>query len=126
MDGILDWYLLGVVTGLGVAEGTAGLGMRRRRLFLLASVATALAAIAIVALALPLWALVLFAAAGVVTRFALRRLSVDALPAAFLAAAAIAALPALGYLLAGATPVVGARLGRKGSRYAGLRILAKD
>jgi hypothetical protein len=44
-----------------------------------------------------------------------------------LALAALAFVPALGYLEAAAVPLVGGRLRRRaGSRYAGLRILARD
>lgn len=89
---------------------------------------TAVAAVAIGARALPYWA---WAAAwigasalGVVS---LRRLSPAALPAATLAAALLAFVPAAGYLEALAAPVVGWRLRRRaGGRYAGLRVLAKD
>jgi hypothetical protein len=49
------------------------------------------------------------------------------LPAAVLGAAALAVVPALGYVEAVAAPLLGQRLSRRAdSRYAGLRILAKD
>ncbi|MGH3005973.1 MAG: hypothetical protein ACRDOS_08775, partial [Gaiellaceae bacterium] len=58
---------------------------------------------------------------------ALRRLSLDALPAAVLGSLLLAAVPAAGYLAAVVAPVAGARLGRRAaSRYAGLRVLARD
>jgi hypothetical protein len=39
----------------------------------------------------------------------------------------VAAIPAPGYVAVVATPVAGARLGRRADkRYAGLRVLAKD
>lgn len=124
MDGLLDWYLLGVVSGLGVAAGLAA----RRGLVL--SVAGALAlggAAAIVIAALPLWTFAVLAAAAVVGRVALRPLSAEAVPAAFVAVLLLAAVPALGYLEALVSPVAGRRLGRRaGTRYAGLRILARD
>jgi hypothetical protein len=65
--------------------------------------------------------------AALVSFAALRRLSPAALPAAALGALVLAAIPALGYIAAVATPVAGARLGRRAeARYAGLRVLAKD
>ena len=84
MDGFLDWYWLGVLLGLGVADGVIGREVRRPLL------GTA--------------SLALFAASIV-----------------------IAFVPALGYALAVVAPIAGVRLGRRaGSRFAGLRVLAKD
>ena len=58
---------------------------------------------------------------------ALRRLSPAARLVAALATAAIAFVPALGYALAVGAPIAGVRLGRRASsRFAGLRVLAKD
>jgi hypothetical protein len=46
---------------------------------------------------------------------------------ATLATGLLAFVPAVGYALAALAPLAGARLGRRaGTRYAGLRILAKD
>src|ERR671936_447700 len=59
MDGILDWYWLGVVVGLGVPPGAAFL--RGPIVYVLAAAATLAIAVIIVALALPAWA---FGAAG--------------------------------------------------------------
>ena len=68
-----------------------------------------------------------FAVALVVAFVSLRRLSMEAIPAAILAAVVAAAVPLLGYAAVVATPFAGARLGRRAeSRHAGLRILAKD
>jgi hypothetical protein len=127
VEGILDWYLLGVVVGLGVTAGAAATGVRGRFAYGILALAAAAGAVVVDVLALPWWALLAFAAAALAGWFALRRLSADALPAALLACVVLTALPALGYLAAVAVPFAGARLGRKaGSRHAGLRVLAKD
>jgi hypothetical protein len=126
MDGFLDWYWLGVLLGLGVADGVVGREVRRP---VLGTVALALlgAAVVIALLGLAWWGLLAFAGAALVTWLALRRLSAAARMIAALSVAALAFLPALGYVLAVAAPAAGVRLGRRaGSRYAGLRILAKD
>lgn len=127
MDGVLDWYLLGVTAGLGAAGGTAAAGARRQTVYGAVAFAALGGAVAVTVLALPWWALAFTGGAAVLAWLGLGRLSLDALPAAVLAAVALALVPALGYLLGVAAPVAGARLGRKaGSRYAGLRVLAKD
>jgi hypothetical protein len=126
MDGLLDWYWLGVLLGLGVADGAAG---REARRAVLGTVSLALfaAAIVIALVALAWWGLVAFAGATLVSWAALRRLSHPARLVATLSSALLAFVPALGYVLAAVAPVAGARLGRRASsRYAGLRILAKD
>jgi hypothetical protein len=126
VDGLLDWYLLGVAAGLALA---AGLGARATRApaLLTGALLAALGALAVVAFALELWAFAVPAVAGLVGRWSLRGLTAAALPAAFLGAAALAAVPVLGYLEVLAAPVLGRRLAsRAGTRYAGLRILAKD
>jgi uncharacterized membrane protein YwzB len=123
VEGLLDWYLLGVVIGLAVPAGLAAF----RKLATLGSAAVVGAAVAIVALALPWWALGAFAVSGLLAWFFLRHLSSAAVPAAFLMTALVALVPALGYALPALAPVAGGRLGRQaGSRYAGLRILARD
>lgn len=127
MDGILDWYLLGVAAGLGVTNGVAVSGALRRAVYGLLALAAVAAAVAVTALALPWWALLVFAGAALLAWTAFRRLSLEALPAAVVGSVVLAAVPALGYLAAAAAPVAGARLGRRvGSRYAGLRVLARD
>jgi hypothetical protein len=127
MDGLLDWYLLGVVLGLGVTAGVAAVGGRGRFAYAILALAAVAGAVVVDVLALPWWALLAFAGAALAAWVGLRRLSVDALPAALLACVVLTALPALGYVAAVAVPVAGARLGRRAeSRYAGLRVLAKD
>jgi hypothetical protein len=126
MDGFLDWYWLGVLLGLGVADGVIGREVRRPLLGT-ASLALFAAAIVIAFLALEWWVLLAFVVAVLVSWLALRRLSPAARLVAALAAAAIAFVPALGYALAVGAPIAGVRLGRRASsRFAGLRVLAKD
>jgi hypothetical protein len=127
LDGFLDWYLLGVVAGLGVTGGAAGAGALRRLVYGALALAAAGAAVLVTALALPWWALGIFALVALASFVALRRLSPAALPAALAGSVVLAAVPALGYLLAAAAPAAGARLARRaGTRHAGLRVLAKD
>jgi hypothetical protein len=126
VDGLLDWYLLGVVAGLGVSDGVIGTAARRPLLGLV-FVLLGTIAVVVAVVALPLWAIAVFAAVTLASWFLLRRLSPDARLLAALGAAALAAVPALGYALVALAPVAGARLrGRAASRYAGLRVLAKD
>jgi hypothetical protein len=125
VDGLLDWYLLGVVAGLGVPAGVTL--FRWRRLTALAWTAALGVAIVVVALALPAWAIAVFVASGLLAWISFRRLSPAAVPAAYIGAAALAFVPALGYLLPAVSPFAGARLSRRAdSRFAGLRVLAKD
>lgn len=126
MEGWLDWYWLGVLLGLGAADGVIGREVRRPVLGT-ASLAFFAGAIVIALVALEWWGLAAFVVAALVTWLALRRLSTAARLVAALATAALAFVPLLGYGLAAAAPLVGIRLGRRaGSRYAGLRVLAKD
>lgn len=126
MNGWLDWYLLGLVAGLGVADGALG-RQALRPLFAVPALAFAAGAIAISLLALEWWALLVFVAAASISWIAFRRLSPAARPLAALAAAGIALVPLLGYALVLLVPLAGARLGRRAdTRYAGLRVLAKD
>jgi hypothetical protein len=105
VDGWLDWYLLGVVVALVFAA----------------------AAVAIALLTLEWWAILVFVGAALVSGLAFRRLSPAARPLAALVAVGIALVPLLGYALVVAVPLAGARLGRRAeTRYAGLRVLAKD
>jgi hypothetical protein len=127
VDGILDWYLLGVVFGLGIVAGIGMAGAGRRPAWALVTLAADAVGVLVVLLALPFWALIALLAAGMVGYFSLRRLSPEALPAAVVAGVALAAIPALGYVAAALAPVAGERLSRRASeRYAGLRVLAKD
>ena len=126
MDGFLDWYLLGVLLGLGVAAGI--IGREGRRPFLgVISLALLATAIVIALVGLAWWGLAAFAGAGAVSGYALRRLSAAARLLGSLVATGLALLPVVGYALAVAAPLAGIRLGRRAeSRYAGLRVLAKD
>jgi hypothetical protein len=126
MDGLLDWYWLGVLLGLGVTGGAIGRHVALP-VFGAASLATLAAAIVIALLALEWWGLPAFAAAALLAWAAFRRLSRSARLAASLVTAVLAFVPAAGYALVLLAPLAGARLGRRaGSRYAGLRVLAKD
>jgi hypothetical protein len=127
MDGPLDWYLLGVVLGFGVLAGVGIVGVFRSAAWAFLELAAVIPGVAIALVALPWWSLIAFAAVALLAFLGLRRLSTEALPAAALGALVLAAIPALGYLSAVATPIAGARLGRRADkRYAGLRVLAKD
>jgi len=124
VDGLLDWYWLGVVLGLGI---TAGVALGARRLSLVAFPIAALAALFIVGATLPVWAGAAFFGGAGLSALLLRTLAAGAVPAAVLLAGALAFVPGVGYLEALATPPLGARLRRRsGSRFAGLRVLAKD
>ena len=127
MDGLLDWYLVGVAVGLGVAAGVPGTRRDVNRALSVGIVlAAAIAAGAIAALATG-WAAVAALVGVAIGVFSFRHLSQAAVPAAALALAALALVPVLGYALALAAPILGRRLRRRASgRYAGLRVLAKD
>jgi hypothetical protein len=126
VDGFLDWYWLGVLLGLGVAAGVIGREGRRPFLGGIA-LAVLAAAIAIALVALAWWGLAAFLGSGLVSGYALRRLSGAARVLGSLVTTGAAFVPVLGYVLALAAPLAGIRLGRRaGSRYAGLRVLAKD
>jgi hypothetical protein len=127
MEGALDWYVLGVVFGLGVAAGAAAVGALTAPAWAALTVLAGVGALALVLALLPLWTIAAFAVALVVGFVSLRRLSAEAVPAAILGAVVLAAIPLLGYLAVLVTPLAGARLSRRAdARHAGLRILAKD
>jgi hypothetical protein len=127
MEGALDWYVLGVVFGLGVAAGAAAVGALTARAWAALTVLAGVGALALVLALLPLWTIAAFVVALVVGFVSLRRLSAEAVPAAILGAVVLAAIPLLGYLAVLVTPLAGARLSRRAdARHAGLRILAKD
>jgi hypothetical protein len=127
MDGALDWYVLGVVFGLGVAAGAAAVGALGAPAWVTLTVLAGVGALALVLAVLPWWTIAAFAVALVVAFVSLRRLSAEALPAAILGAVVLAAIPLLGYLAVVLTPIAGTRLSRRAdTRHAGLRILAKD
>jgi hypothetical protein len=123
VDGVLDWYLLGVALGLGVAAGVGRFGALAERVLAALSIAAAVAA----GYVATTWG-VAAAFLGLALALAFfRNLAREAVLAAFLALAALAFVPVLGYLEALAAPLVGRRLSRRaGDRYAGLRVLAKD
>jgi hypothetical protein len=130
VDGVLDWYLLGVATGLGVAAGVAVVWLAARgplRPLAALVLAGGIAAVVVIAVLAVGWAFVGGGAGLAIAAASVRRLAVAALPAAALAAAALAAIPLVGFAEAVLAPVLGARLGRRAeTRYAGLRVLAKD
>jgi hypothetical protein len=123
VDGVFDWYFLGIAVGLGVAAGVGRLGGLAERV--LAAVALA-AAFALGYLSSRWGAAGAFVGLGLALVF-VRILAREAVLAASLALAVLAFVPALGYVEALATPLIGRRLSRRAAdRYAGLRILAKD
>ncbi len=130
MDGLLDWYLVGVAAGLGVTAGAGALWALRGgsgRALGAAAAALALAVGVVIGVLAAFWAFVALAGAAGLALVSLRGLSAASLPAAVLGSAVVAAVPALGYLEGLAAPLLGRKLARRaGSRYAGLRILAKD
>ena len=127
MEGVLDWYVLGVVFGLGIAAGAAAVGALRAAVWVVVAVVVGVVALALVVVVLPWWTIAAFAVALAVGFVSLRRLSAEAVPAAILGAVVAAAIPLLGYLAVAAAPIAGGRLNRRAeSRHAGLRILAKD
>jgi hypothetical protein len=137
-----SWYLIGLFAGLGVALGVllsgALAGMRYGSWL---AVALGVAAGVAIGLAIESWPEALAAAggaaAGVVgcsplVRGTLRRGGTRGGTAVLLGVgglviAGLAFVPALGYVMLVATPLVGLRLRRRGDdRYHGLRILARD
>jgi hypothetical protein len=127
--GLFDWYWLGVGAGLGVAAGTAAGWIQAVGLRVLAVLAFVFAAAVgiFVTLLAAAWALAVWAGAAGLAWLALRRLAGAAFPAAFLAATVLAFVPFLGFVEAVVSPLVGGRLRRRaGTKYAGLRVLAKD
>lgn len=126
VDGLFDWYWLGVIIGLGVSDGAMGKEARRPVLAVLFAAIVALAVVlALVTIAW--WAILAFGGAALIAWYALRRLSPAARPLAAFVSAALAFVPVLGYALVAIVPLAGARLSRRAdTRYAGLRVLAKD
>jgi hypothetical protein len=137
-----DWYWIGVTVGLGAACGIALAGaLARTRLGLLAAAALGAGAGVAIGFGFFEWdeatggGLGGIAGAfgiGQVVRGALARGGTRAATSALVAGAAVvcaalAFVPVLGYAEALAAPLVGLRLRRRGgTRYAGLRILARD
>jgi hypothetical protein len=137
-----EWYWIGLCAGLGVSAGMlAAALLGAARAALLAAAALGAAAGVAIGFGLENWDEALggglaglaggFGAASIV-RGALRRGgtrggTATLVGGAALVVAAIALVPALGYLEALAAPILALRLrGRGGGRYAGLRILARD
>jgi hypothetical protein len=132
------WYWIGVAAGLGAALGVLAAGLLRDvRLALPLAVAAGGA----VGYALAEWAGAIAGAVGAVlgavgatpvVRGTLARGGTRLGTAVIVAVAALVLgglsfVPVLGYLVALAVPVLGARLRRRaGERHAGLRILARD
>ncbi len=127
MDGVWDWYFVGVAVGLGVTAGIPGLPGERGREFAVGVATVVAVAAGVIAALVTLWAVLGTLAGLALGVFSFRRLAAAAIPAATLAAGLIALVPLLGYLEALLAPLLGARLRRRADqRYAGLRILAKD
>jgi hypothetical protein len=123
LNGLLDWYLLGSALGLGVAAGAGATGRGGGRALAVLAYAGAL----LIAVLAGGWVWLGPAVGLAVVLVFFRRLAREAALAAVIALAALALVPAAGYLEAAAAPLLGRRLGRRaGSRYAGLRVLAKD
>jgi hypothetical protein len=127
VDGIFDWYWLGVALGLGIAAGIPGLPREDGRTFAVAMVAAVAVVAGVIAALAVVWAVFATIAGVGIGVFSFRHLARGAVPAASLAVAALAFVPVLGYLEALLAPLLGDRLRRRASgRYAGLRVLAKD
>jgi len=127
VEGLLDWYWLGVSVGLGVAAGIPGLPRGEGQQFAVALVSFVAVAAGVIAALATIWGIFGTLAGLAVGVFSFRHLARAAIPAAGLAVAALAFVPALGYVEALLAPRLGERLRRRASgRYAGLRILARD
>lgn len=127
MDGVLDWYLLGVALGLGIAAGIPGLPRDEGRSFAVGMVTFVAIVVGVIAALWVVWAVFATLIGVAIGVFSFRRLARAAVPAASLAVAALAFVPVIGYVEAVLAPILGDRLRRRASgRYAGLRVLAKD
>jgi hypothetical protein len=123
---LIDWYGLGVALGIGVSSGAAR-RMFKRQMLMMAHFALAIPGILAAYVWLDWWAALAVIGGALIGIFSFRRLSEAAAPAASLFSLALAYVPLLGYLETLAAPVAGRRLAqRAASRYAGLRVLAKD
>ncbi len=133
-----DWYTVGILAGVGAAIGVGAMGALRR--VVVALLAAAVLSVA-VGFAFGQWDEAAGGLAGAVcgsvgaaplVAGALRRGGTRGGTAALLAlgalaGAALAFVPALGYLEAVAVPALGLRLRRRSpERHAGLRTLARD
>ncbi len=127
MDGLLDWYLLGLALGLGVAAGIPGLPREEGRGFAVGMVTVVAVVSGVIAALAVVWAVFATLIGVAVGVFSYRKLARPAVPAASLAVAGLSLVPLLGYVVAAFSPVLGERLRRRAAgRYAGLRVLAKD
>ena len=127
MDGLLDWYLLGLALGLGVAAGIPGLPREEGRGFAVGMVTVVAVVSGVIAALAVVWAVFATLVGVAVGVFSYRKLARPAVPAASLAVAGLSLVPVLGYVVAAFSPVLGERLRRRAAgRYAGLRVLAKD
>jgi hypothetical protein len=133
-----DWYTVGILIGIGAALGLAAVAFVRS---LLPAAAIAVVAAVLIGLAFGQWDEAVGGLAGAVCGAlgsaplvggALRRGGTRGgtallLGLVALVGAALAFVPALGYLEAVAVPALGVRLRRRApERHAGLRSLAKD
>jgi hypothetical protein len=133
-----DWYTVGILVGIGAALGLAAVAFVRS---LLPAAAIAVVAAVLIGLAFGQWDEAVGGLAGAVCGAlgsaplvggALRRGGTRGGTAVLLGlvalvGAALAFVPALGYLEAVAVPALGVRLRRRApERHAGLRSLAKD
>jgi hypothetical protein len=138
LDGVGDWYTIGILAGLGTATGVACTGALRRAVLGLVVAATVAVAIGF---AFFQWdeALGGFVGAacgalgsaplvsGTLRRGGTRGGTATLLALVSLVGAALAFVPVAGYLEALAVPLLGARLRRRSpDRHAGLRTLARD
>jgi hypothetical protein len=133
-----DWYTIGILVGLGAAIGVAATGALRRAPAGLAVAVVAAVAIGFVfgqldeAIGGLAGAVCGALGAGPIVGGALRRGgtrggTATLLAGAALVGAALAFVPAVGYLEAVAVPALAARLRRRApDRHAGLRTLARD
>jgi hypothetical protein len=133
-----DWYTVGILVGVGAALGLAAVAFVRS---LLPAAAIAVVAAVLIGLAFGQWDEAVGGLAGAVCGAlgsaplvggALRRGGTRGGTAVLLGlvalvGAALAFVPALGYIEAVAVPALGVRLRRRApERHAGLRSLAKD
>jgi hypothetical protein len=133
-----DWYTVGILVGIGAALGLAAVAFVRS---LLPAAAIAVVAAVLIGLAFGQWDEAVGGLAGAVCGAlgsaplvggALRRGGTRGGTAVLLGlvalvGAALAFVPALGYIEAVAVPALGVRLRRRApERHAGLRSLAKD
>jgi hypothetical protein len=133
-----DWYTVGILVGLGAAIGVAATGALRRAV---AGVVVAIVVSVVIGFAFGQWdeaaggfvgaACGALGSAPLVTgtlrRGGTRGGTATLLALASLVGAALAFVPALGYLEALAVPLLGVRLRRRSpDRHAGLRTLARD